>query len=152
MSESYLGLMVTQELKVAGLYQAFADHQPEHAGFWSSMADAERRHAAMLGELVAFLPSRQALLVEGKVRSESIKAFLSYVDGILLREGEEKIPFVKALSLSLDIERSLLEKGMLDHFRGASAEVNRVLQQLKEETAGHAAMVEDMWRKNRSSS
>lgn len=149
MSESYLGLMVLQELKVAELYQAFADLDPEHGGHWSSMAEAERRHADMLRELQGFLPSRQALLLEGKMRAEAIKWFLAYADGILLRARAEGVPFVKALSIAADIEKSLLEKGMLDRFRGASAEVNRVLERLKEETAGHAATAEEMWRKNR---
>lgn len=151
MSESYLGLMILQESKVAELYQAFADLDPARGEYWSSMAEAERRHADMLRELQSFLPSRQALLIEGRARPEAIKAFLSYADGVIEMARKEGIPPVKALSIAADIEKSLLEKGMLERFRGASDEVNRVLAKLKEETAGHAAMAEEMWRKNRSS-
>jgi len=151
-SESYLGLMILQESKVAELYQAFADLDPARGEYWSSMAEAERRHADMLRELQSFLPSRQALLLEGRVRAEAIKAFLSYADGVLEKARKEGIPPVKALSIAADIEKSLLEKGMLDRFRGASPEVNRVLARLREETAEHAAMAEEMWRKHRLSS
>jgi len=150
-SGSYLELMILQESKVAELYQEFAALDPGNGEYWSSMAEAERRHAGMLRELREFLPSRRALLVEGRVRAEAIRAFLSYADGVLEKARKEGITPLKALSIATDIEKSLLEKGMLDHFRGASPEVNGVLAKLKEETAGHAAMAEEMWRKNRSS-
>ena len=134
---------------MAELYQLFSENEPDHREFWLSMADAEHRHVCMIRELQGYIPSRQALLTEGKVRAGAVHSFLSYVDGLLLRAKKEAFPFTKALSLSIDIERSLVEKGMLDHFHGASAEVKSVLDRLKQETAGHGALMEDMWRRNR---
>jgi rubrerythrin len=146
-----MDLMIAQETKVGELYRTFAELHPDHADFWSSMAEAERRHADMLREIRPFLSSRQVLLVEGKVRAEPIRSFLSYLDGVVRRARAGEIPFVKALSISVDIEKSMLEKGMLDRFRGASADVNDVLEKLREETAAHAAMAEEKWRQCRPS-
>jgi len=149
-TESLLELLIRQESKVAELYQLFSERDPDHRDFWRSMADAELHHVSMIHELQGYIPSRQALLIEGKVRAGTVKSFLAYVDGLLLRAKKEALPFTTALSLSMDIEKSLVEKGMLDHFHGASAEVNAVLDRLKQETAGHGALMEEMWRRNRS--
>jgi hypothetical protein len=147
--DSFLDLLVRQESIVAELYRVFSDHHPDHKEFWLSLEADELRHASMIRELEAYLSSRQALLAEGKVRAEAVKAFLSYVEGLLLRIRTEGIPFVKALSLSMDIEKSLVEKGMLDHFRGASAEMNGGLERLRAETATHAGVMEEMWNEKR---
>lgn len=147
--ESVLELLVLQETKVARLYEAFAGRDPERRDFWQAMAAGEHRHVAMIRELQGHMPARQALLVEGKVRAGAIKAFLSYVDGLILRVEKEGIPFAKALSLSMDIERSLVEKGMLDHFHGASVEVKALLAKLRKETGDHFALLEETWKRNR---
>ncbi len=76
-NDSFLELLIRQESKIAELYQVFSEHHPEYREFWSSMGDAERRHVAMIRELRAFIPSRQALLVEGRVRAGAVKTFLS---------------------------------------------------------------------------
>ena len=92
----------------------------------------------------------QALLSEGRVRINAIKSFLAYVDGLVLRARQEAFTFAKALSLSMDIEKSLVEKGMLDHFHATSPEVNALLDRLKRETKAHVVLIEDMWKRNLS--
>ncbi len=62
------------------------------------------------------------------------------------------MPFSKALSISVDIEKSLIEKGMLDHFLGASAEMTGVLERLRSKTAEHAATMEEMRKRCHPSS
>ena len=149
-NESLPELLIRQESKVAELYQLFSERDPDHREFWRSMADAELHHVSMIHQLQGHLPSRKALLIEGKVRTSTMKSFLSYMDGLLLRAQKEAFSFTTALSLSMDIEKSLVEKGMLDHFHGASAEVTTLLDRLKQETAAHVVMMEEMWKQNRS--
>lgn len=138
-------MLIRQESKLAELYQMFSGRDPDHKEFWQSMANAEIRHVSMIRELQG-----QTLLSEGRVRINAIKSFLAYVDGLVLRVKHEALPFAKALSLSMDIEKSLVEKGMLDHFHATSPEVNALLDRLKKETEGHVVLIEDMWKRNHS--
>ena len=47
-----------------------------------------------------------------------------------------------ATSIALDIEKSVLEKNALDHFRGDSPEVADTLEKLNSETVDHARRIE----------
>jgi len=54
----------------------------------------------------------------------------------------EKPTLSKALSLTLDIERSLLEKRMFDHFIGQDREMSTVIRDLKRKMRDHSERIE----------
>ncbi len=142
-------LYVAQELKMAELYGIFAERYPEHRDFWTSMADEEKRHAAAIRELSEKARSGRACFSGGQVRINAVRSFLAYVDRVVAKAKRDPTPFLTALSVTRDIESSLIEKNAFEVFRGDTPEVKSLLVALRDETAGHAARLDAMWRKGK---
>jgi len=142
-----LPLFIELELLAGTLYEIFAEKYPEHRVFWEGLSGEERHHAETLRELGRKITSGEVLFVEGKTRAGALKTFIDYLKQTTATARKESFPMSKALSIALDIERSILEKNALDHFHGDSPDVADTLRKLKSETGEHTRRIEAAWRR-----
>ena len=146
-----LPLFIELELLAGTLYGIFAEKYPEHREFWEAISDEEQHHADILRVLGEKMESGEVLFVEGKSRTSALKTFIDYLKQTIAKSRKEDFPMAKALSIALDIEKSVLEKNALDHFHGDSPEVADTLEKLKSETVDHARRIEAAWRRIKES-
>lgn len=140
-----LGLLITAETRCAELYALFADTLGENRNLWEKMAVEEKRHAAVLQALGGKIASGEASFGEGDMRADAMKKFLDYVD-IMAREATGgKITPERALGIAVDIERSYVERKVLNHFEGDTPAVAQALTVLRDESFRHASEAEMAW-------
>jgi hypothetical protein len=67
----------------------------------------------------------------------AIQTFADYLNRELSRLNEEEIPLVEALSITLYIEESLIERKFFEASKADSAELQHTLARLHDETLAH---------------
>jgi hypothetical protein len=135
-------LFLEQELLMAELYELFSKMYPFHHEFWASMVAEEREHASWVRHFLDSTLNGKINFYEGKTRSNAISSCISYIREIIA--GFEKNPFtiVRAASISLDMERALMERNVFKHFEGDSQEAVQLLDILSEAQDAHVKKTE----------
>lgn len=140
-----LGLLIAAETRCAELYALFASTLDGNRELWEKMATEEKRHAAVLQALDGKIANGEASFGEGSMRADAMKQFLDYVD-IMAREATGgKITPERALGIAVDIERSYVERKVLNHFEGDTPAVAHALTVLRDESFRHASEAEIAW-------
>jgi len=139
---SLIELYIEQELAMARLYKAFAGHFQEQKSFWQKLVSEEYEHAAWIKHFRDSLGHREVFFSEGKTRAISLQSSISYIRSRI--EEFEKTPFSlrRAVSISLDIEKSLLERDVIKHFDSDSPELRDIMDILVKAQDEHIKKVE----------
>jgi hypothetical protein len=92
------------------------------------------------------------LFEDGKVKCYAIGTFIQWVEDTIAKLNAGEVSEQQAFFLSLDMERSLIEKNVFAHFEGVSDKAKGVLQFLVAQTEDHVQLIEEMCKKARASS
>ncbi|HTP03561.1 MAG TPA: hypothetical protein VMM54_00210 [Nitrospirota bacterium] len=139
-----LSFFISIELKLAELYSTLADRFPIEGAFFNNHHAEELKHAQWIEYFKDKVERGEVLFHENNTRTEAIKTFLTYAQKILDDAKADKLTLLMALSLSLSMEESLLERNLLDHFSADSPEFQDILKRLKDETRAHAAEIKKL--------
>jgi len=150
--EKIIALLIKQEVLMAKLYEKFGERFPAQKDFWQKLAKEERKHANWLEQLYDAAQKSVLLFEEGKVKNYAMDFFIKWVEGIIAKVDAGEVNEQQAFFLSLDLERSLIEKNIFCHFEGVTDKAKKILEFLTTETEGHAQLVEEMCKKARASS
>ena len=129
--------LVRQETLLAKLYTLFAEQFPEHAQAWSELAIEEKKHASWLQQLHDAGEKGIILFDEGKIKTYTMDTFINYLEGIIAKAESGELSLANAISHTIDLERSLLEKNTFSHFDSTSEKARSVLKRLTRETENH---------------
>lgn len=143
--ERILGLMIDLEFKLAELYTILSEQFSTHQEFWSSLSAEELEHASWLEYLFKKAGEGSLVFQEEATKTYTVEASLSYLTGVIEKAKHRDLSLAQALSLSLDIENSMLEKKVFEHFQSNSLDLKNVLKTLKDETERHATTIKGMW-------
>jgi rubrerythrin len=135
-------LFLEQELLMAELYLLFSKWYPFHHEFWESMVAEEREHASWVRHFLDSTLNGKISFNEGKTRSNAISSSISYIRGIIAGFEKKPLNVVRAASISLDMERSLIERNVFKHFEGDSQEAVQLLDILSEAQDAHVKKTE----------
>lgn len=130
--------MIEVEQLIAVAYEEFSRMFPEHSTHWEGIAKDEWEHAHTLEALKENVLSGAAGFDEGKTRTYTLTAMIDYVKGILDRARKGQLSARQAVSLSIDIEKSIIEKDAFSHFTGLTPEIEASLARLHADTVLHA--------------
>ena len=130
--------MIKQESLLAKLYTLFAKQFPDYSELWTALAKDEMQHAKWLGELYEAGAKGIVLFDEGKIKTYTMNAFITYLEGIIARAEKNELPLANAISCTHDLERSLIEKNVFSHFDSTSAKARSILKRLTLENTVHA--------------
>jgi hypothetical protein len=129
--------LASNEESIAKLYEGYAGAFPILREYWSSLAGDEVDHASSIRRMGGQTRPLSVLVDESRFNVAAIHSFGNYLDKELSRLNDQQIPLVEALSITLYIEQSLIESKFFDVFRTDSAELQRTLTKLREETLAH---------------
>jgi hypothetical protein len=143
-------LMVRQELLIAELYLIFAGRFPQLHDFWISLHREELEHAQWLEHLAAKVNNGALAFSENEARIFAVQGFVDFITDSIIRARTPRMTFDEALSLTLSMEESLLERKVFDHFDGDSPEIDATLSRLRTETGEHVSWMRTVCRQYRT--
>ena len=137
-----LQMLAANEEAVGKLYETYANKIPEHEEFWFGLAMEEADHANWLLDLITKVNKGSASVYESLFKTEDIQDFHNYLTEQLDRAKQERISFVEALAIALNIEKSLIERKYFQIFEGGSEEYWHVLEYLASATENHIKVIQ----------
>lgn len=144
--QKIVDLMIQQELTLAEVYQFLSKRHKDHTNFWRALQNDELKHAQWIEYFKKRADDGDAVFFEDKIRTYTIQSYLEYLQGVLKKLRITANSFKVDLALAVDIESSLLEKNVLQHFKGDDPELIKTLRNLNTETTEHLKTVKDMWQ------
>jgi hypothetical protein len=134
--EVLLQRLAQNEESIAELYRIFADKFPRHRDFWAGLAGEEIQHARWIHKLAAREGSSVA--IDATRFDDNVFAVaVQYLKETVQRAKVAKQTLKEALTVSLDIETGMLERGYFTVFKGDARELIEILEHLRSETEKH---------------
>lgn len=127
---------------MASLYEKLAAAFPAHAVQFHALASEEREHAGWIEHLKCCIANSSASFSEGKTRTYTISALITYIEGIISTLERGELDLLKSLALVVDIEKSFIERQVFERFAGDSSEICRILKVLDDTQRDHLARIE----------
>lgn len=141
--KNIIELMIKQESLMAKLYKLFAKEFPEHSEFWNNISNDEVNHAIWLRQLYNASENDVLHFDEGKVKVNAMNTYISHQEDVIARTERHELTLVKAVSLTLDMEHSLIEKNVFALFASISEKNRNILKRLILETEEHVRRLQD---------
>jgi len=128
--------LMDNEMAIAGIYQIYAQRDQKNQKFWADIAKEEIQHARVIEKL-----SKKKDLYISKMKDrftpEVFNISFRYLEEKRKQAEEEILSFKETLSIALDIETGMLERGAFNIFEGDSLEFKRMLEVLNDATQNH---------------
>jgi homoserine trans-succinylase len=137
-------LMIQQEILLAKLYSLFAEQFSDSATVWRELAEEEKKHATWLEQLYEAGEKGIYLFDEGKIKIVTLNNFTDYLREVITKAKNKELSFEQAVAYALDLEKSLIEKNIFNHFDSTSQQAQVVLNWLTRETEKHLAKVQSL--------
>lgn len=125
------------ELTVADLYATFAEVYPGAGAEWRRMVSEEQTHAKWVEALYAYVAKDVLSINKTAVTLPSVLTAIDYVRKLNEQVKRTPPPLLRAVSLAVDIEKSILEKAFLKVFDFRSPQARRTQERLLRETRLH---------------
>jgi len=135
--------LVSIEETLSKIYHLFAERFPGHRELWSRMAREETTHAKWVCDLSGRLEDGSLSLDEDRFRVEGIQLFLEYAEDKFKEAKAEKLPFLHALDMALDLESSLLERKLYQVFKAHSESMERALEDMERRIREHTERISE---------
>ncbi len=140
-----LELLAAYERRVGDLYETYGNLFEEYREFWHGLASEEVQHSLWALNLIEKLNTHKLTLKENPWRVTAIKTAQGYVDKQIERAKAGQVDHVAALSIALDLEKSMLEKDIFAHYGSDKPMTKELLNKLQTETEHHRRKLELMW-------
>jgi len=144
-----LEMLAQNEEKIGQLYKIFASNHKEYKEIWEELCSDEKEHAAWIRKFIPQVKSGQVTLESRRFSIEAIASYQSYLDDEIKKAKKKEQPLMTALTITLYIEKSLMEHRFYDIVKGDPVELHRLLTQLEEATISHLARVQKTWSTSR---
>lgn len=142
---SLIDLMATHEATLSQLYSIYAQKLAFYEQLWLGLAAEETEHARWLHALNEKVDQGTASFNQHLFKLPAIKTSLAFLEKKVLEARTETMTAIQALSVSLDMEKSMLESGYFKVFSGDSLELVQIFAKLEEATQEHAHKIKDLW-------
>ncbi len=129
------------EKTLGDIYTQFAENFPDHNDLWSALIKEEHEHAEAVRTLYQLTYEGKSLFDEGNIKAEAIQSIIDYLKGIYSAAKQGKYTARKAISITCDIEKSLIEKDFYSHFK-VSPEYAEILQLLEKGAKVHLLLAQ----------
>jgi hypothetical protein len=136
-TQSLIEALVHNEELIGKLYQIYAEQFPARRQFWLNLADEENMHAAWLRGS----GQSQEVRVSNRFSISAVSTYRAYLQNEIELAGSNAINDKRALTTSLYIEESLIEKKFFDIFTSESRAFRETLNALISETQSHISKI-----------
>lgn len=142
--EKIIKQLITQEKMLSNLYTIFSKQFPEYSKIWEKLSKEEQRHARLIQKLFDAAKRGKIFFDEGKMKTFTLEAFISRMEGILQKAENGEFTMETALVCAVDYENSLIEKNIFTHFDSLSDKVKGTLKILQSETIEHVGFIKEI--------
>ncbi|TAN40414.1 MAG: hypothetical protein EPN25_07685 [Nitrospirae bacterium] len=134
-------LMLMHELEVSlgKVYEVFSEKFPEHNDLWETLIKEEQEHADAARQLYQLTYEGQSVFDEGGIKAEAIQSIIDYLKGVNDAALRGNYSPMKALSITCEIENTLVEKDFFSHFK-VSPQYAGMLRTMDEGSKSHARL------------
>ena len=137
-----LELLEQLELEISYLYKFFAEKFPSHSKLWNSLLEEETNHASYVKKLSSLAKKGEISFDEKTTKTYTLKTVINYIKAQYQKAETDQFTLVNALSFSLNLEQSLIEKKFYDYFSSNDREVIMIINKIKEEILEHKSRIE----------
>ena len=148
-SSNKIRLLCEHEEAIGRLYAEYAKIFQADEAFWNQFSKEESLHAEWIRSLQV-LHEKGEVLFTGRFKEAALQTSLKYIHNQIEKAREGSVTRVEALSISLSLENSLIEKKFFDAFAGDSVEAQKIRQLLIEATKKHRTAMQEAWSKSRT--
>jgi len=135
--ERIIDLLVSQEKMVGGFYRLCATKFPERSDLWLWLATVEDKHAELLQGIAADAAASEVFSRRRNFALSPLRIMLDFVRKQTEMLHGHGFSLATALAVSRDIENSILEKRVLEHYRGDPDDISAKIDQIRDETIEH---------------
>jgi len=129
--------LAENEEAIGVLYQEYAKRFPDYESFWVGLASEEKEHASWIRRLYSTAAESALFFNQKRFNKEAIQTYLNYLQRELVKVKQGETTLINALSVTLYIEESLIERKYFDVFETDSVELKHVLLNLAASTRIH---------------
>ncbi|MEI6058126.1 MAG: hypothetical protein WCQ60_04130 [bacterium] len=142
--------MMQNEELISKMYIENATLFPGDSKFWIAIAKDEMLHSSWLRELFEMVKQGSVAMESDRFNMESIVSFGAYVANQTNKIRAESASAIKALSISMDLENSLLESGIFKVYSSDDQEIKTILGRLQKSTEDHYSEIKERWSTERT--
>lgn len=142
-----LDLFEAHEIAMYELYNLFASKYPDYEDFWRGIAEEEKVHARWVREIRSLVEKGDISVTADFVSVSTIENSLEYLKNLIREFNSQPNSVDKAFTLSLQMENSIVEKGIFDVVNTNSESTKKTLLNLVEKTRSHYFRIKEMSKK-----
>ncbi len=142
LATKYVHSLVLHEKAIAALYDAFTKAVPKDADFWRGLADEERIHADVLGQLKQMFDDGLVSSGRPEFLIDDVRRSVEYLGKHLEDVWANGIERRTAVKLALDIERALIESDYFAVFEEDDPQMRQEFEKVRKFTEEHLRRVE----------
>ena len=147
--ETILQLLCQLELDVSNLYKLFAEKFPKYKELWNTLSQEEIEHADRVKMLHDLAKENRVIFDEKLTRTYTVKKVLEIIKDAHAKTLAGQFSIINALSISRDLEQSIIEKEFYNYFAGKDSETKILINSIKKDTLDHQSMVRNAWEEER---
>ena len=147
--ERIIELLGQLELDLSNLYRLLADKFPRYKDLWIIMSQQEIDHADRIKKLYSLVQENKIIFDEKLTKTYTVKKVLEIIKDVYTKVEANKLTVLNILSLSRDLEESIIEKKFYDYFVGRDIEARILINSIKEETLEHQFKLKSAWEEER---
>lgn len=147
--ETILQLLCQLELDVSNLYKLFAEKFPKYKDLWNTLSQEEIEHADRVKILYDLAKENKVIFDEKLTKTYIVKKVLDFIKDTHAKTVAGQLNIINALSISRDLEQSIIEKEFYNYFAGKDSETRMLINSIKKDTLDHQALVRNAWEEER---
>lgn len=141
--------LVENELAVGNFYRLCAERFAVLKDFWSGLAAEEEEHGQWIRQLKAEINEGRAAFRSETIKTIAVQSSIAYSNEQAGRLQRGELSIVNALSIAVNIERSVFESRIFDAFTGYGPTAKKLIADLKEALLKHNELVDRKWQEYR---
>jgi LPS O-antigen subunit length determinant protein (WzzB/FepE family) len=138
------------ELEISNLYKLFAEKFPSHKTLWKSMLEEEINHAAYLNKFSSLAEEGKISFGEKTTKTYTVKAIIDDMKTRYQKAQANQYTLLNALSFSLNLEESIIEKKFYDYFFSNDSDITTMINKIKKETFEHRSKIKKSLEKEKN--
>jgi len=142
--------LIQNEELLSKLYVKNSTLFPSDSKFWINISKDEMVHASWLNELLTMVKEGSVVMEVDRFNLAAINNFGIYINEIIDMTGTETISAIKALSISMDLENSLLESDIFKVYDTDDSVMENILIRLQKSTEIHFQEIKNHWNEERN--
>lgn len=145
-----ISALMQNEQLISQLYAKYATLFPDDNEFWTHISHDETDHSRWINELFIKIQQEIVKIDENRLKIEALNNFTTYINEQITRAESGNLSSTQALSVSMDMENSMIEQGVFKVYESDDVELKIVFDKLLVATETHYSIVKQRWLDERS--